>query len=127
MIKRSRRRKYGNRKVEKNGIKFDSLAESRYYPFAVAFAASLGLELRLQEKFELQPSFKLNGKTKRAITYTPDFTFWDGDQLVKAVDVKGVQSETFKVKAKLFCYKYGCELILAKYDYKTGLFTESPF
>ena len=112
MIKRTRRRKYGNRKVEKNGIKFDSLAESRYYPFAVAYAASLGLELRLQEKFELQPSFKINGKTKRAITYTPDFTFWDGDQLVKA---------------KLFCYKYGCELILAKYDYKTGLFTESPF
>lgn len=124
---RSRKNKYSARKTVAYGIKFDSLAESRYYPFAVAFAASLGLELRLQEKFELQPSFKLNGKTKRAITYTPDFTFWDGDQLVKAVDVKGVQSETFKVKAKLFCYKYGCELILAKYDYKTGLFIESPF
>ncbi|MFN6691358.1 DUF1064 domain-containing protein, partial [Enterococcus gallinarum] len=66
-------------------------------------------------------------KTIRSITYTPDFTFWDGNKLVQAVDVKGVQTEAFKIKAKLFCFRYQIELILAKYDRKTGLFIESKF
>ena len=127
MRKRYSRNKYGNRKVTRNGIKFDSMAEAAYYPFAKAYAIQYGLELRLQEPFILQPAFVIAGKRKQAIKYIPDFTFWDGDKLVKVVDVKGQQTDAFKIKAKWFCYLYKKELVLAMYDYKTGLFREQVF
>ncbi|WP_154649845.1 DUF1064 domain-containing protein, partial [Enterococcus faecium] len=34
--------------------------------------------------------------------------------LVKVVDVKGMQTKDFKIKAKLFCHQYQAPLILAK-------------
>lgn len=123
----TKQQKYGNKKVVVDGIKFDSIAESKYLPVARLYAQKHNLELRLQEKFVLLPAHKRNGKTVRAIKYVPDFTFWDGDQLVKVVDVKGMQTKDFKIKAKWFCYKYNCDLILAKYDSYTGLFAETIF
>lgn len=122
-----RRNKYGNHKVVSAGIKFDSKAEAAYLPVARAYAKKHGLELRLQEAFELQPGYKLSGRRKQAIKYIPDFTFWDGDKLVKVVDVKGKQTADFRVKAKLFCYKYQIPLILAEYDYKKRIFYEREF
>ena len=119
--------KYGNRKIYFEGIKFDSIAEANYYAVAKRYADQHGLELRLQERFELLPTHKRNGKTVRAIKYVPDFTFWDGDRLVKVVDVKGFETKDFKLKAKWFCYKYDCDLILAKYNPREKVFTEKPF
>lgn len=106
--------KYSNRKVVINGIKFDSVAEGEYYLIARTFASKNGLEMRLQEKFELASKFKLMGKTYRAISYIPDFTFYDNGELVKVVDVKGMQTKDFKLKAKLFCRKYQIPIYLAK-------------
>ena len=83
--KLSNKPKYSNRKTVVNGIKFDSVAEARYLPFAAKYVETNGFELRLQEKFELQPKFRIGNKTIRSITYTPDFTFWDGSKLVQAV------------------------------------------
>lgn len=122
-----RRHKYGARKTVYRGITFDSKAEAKYYLFAFAYAAEHDLELRLQEPFELLPKHRRNGKAVRAVKYVPDFTFWDGDELVKVVDVKGMQTSDFKIKAKWFCYRYDIDLTIAKYDYKTGLFDETIF
>lgn len=124
---RNRKNKYSARKTLAYGIKFDSLAEARYYPVAVDFAKKNECELRLQEAFEIQPKYKRSGKTVRAIKYIPDFTFWQDGKLVKIVDVKGTQTKDFKIKAKIFCYKYDCDLTIAKYDYRTGIFLESVF
>ncbi|HAQ5152239.1 DUF1064 domain-containing protein, partial [Enterococcus faecium] len=44
----------------------------------------------------------------------PDFTFYKNGKLVKVVDVKGMQTKDFKIKAKLFCHQYQAPLILAK-------------
>ena len=60
--KLSKKPKYSNRKTVVNGIKFDSVAEARYLPFAAKYAETNGLELRLQEKFELQPKFRIGIK-----------------------------------------------------------------
>ncbi len=73
--KLSKKPKYSNRKTVVNGIKFDSVAEARYLPFATKYAETNGLELRLQEKSELQPKFRIGNKTIRSITYTPDSHF----------------------------------------------------
>lgn len=119
--------KYNNRKTVVDGIEFDSAAEAEYYRVAKAYAKKNGLELRLQEKFVLQEKYRIHGVGKRAITYTPDFTFWDGDKLVRVVDVKGMQTESFKIKAKIFCYKYQIPLVLAVLDSRSGMFKETNF
>lgn len=108
------RSKYGNKKIEVDGIMFDSKAEAEYYDLAVWQAQAEGWELKLQERFELLPKFELDGKKYRKIEYVPDFTFYKHGKLVKVVDVKGMQTKDFKIKAKLFCHKYQVPLILAK-------------
>ena len=119
--------KYSNKKVVIDGVKFDSIAESKYYSVAKHYAKKNELELRMQESFVLLPTHKRNEKTVRSISYKPDFTFWDGDKLVKVVDVKGFETKDFKIKAKWFCHKYDCDLTLAKYDSYRGLFSEIIF
>lgn len=64
-------------------------------------------DLKLQMKFELQPSYKKNGKTIRAINYIADFTYFDvnkGKTII--VDIKGYRTEVYKLKKKIFEYKY---------------------
>lgn len=106
--------KYRNTKTIYRGIKFDSKAEAEYYDLAVWQAQAEDWELKLQERFELLPKFELEGKKYRKIEYVPDFTFYKNGKLVKVVDVKGMQTKDFKLKAKLFCQKFQIPLILAK-------------
>lgn len=64
-------------------------------------------ELELQPKFELQPHYKRNGKTVRAITYIADFMYLDtksGKWIIE--DVKGVRTEVFNIKKKMLEYRY---------------------
>jgi hypothetical protein len=55
----------------------------------------------------LQDGFKKNGKTYRKIVYKADFEYFDIQQgKVIIEDVKGVKTEVYKLKKKLFEYKY---------------------
>ena len=99
--------KYRNKKIIIDGIKFDSKKEGlRYKELRLLERAGLIKDLKLQTKFELQPSFKKNNKTIRAITYKADFDYItkDGRHIVE--DVKGIKTEVFKIKQKLFEYKF---------------------
>jgi hypothetical protein len=64
----------------------------------------------LQEQvfFELQPSFKNNqGKTIRKMEYTPDFVYFDCKlKAMVAEESKGFKTEGYKMRSKLFQYKY---------------------
>lgn len=112
--------KYGNKKTVVDGIKFDSKAEARYYVLNKHKP-----RMERQVKFELLPKFECCGKKYRAITYNADFVFYDPEgNPEKVVDVKGVQTDVFRLKAKWFMSKYKIPLILAVYDKKTGLFEE---
>ena len=74
--------------------------------------AGLIRNLELQKKFVLQSSFKLNGKTRQKIVYIADFYYFDiknGKWVV--VDVKGFKTEVYKIKKKLFEYKYEIEIM----------------
>ena len=100
--------KYKNKKVEVDGIKFDSKREAtRYGQLKILEKAKLIKELELQKVFELQPSFRKNGKTYRKITYKADFYYYD-NHLEKYVveDTKGFKTETYKIKKKMFEYVY---------------------
>lgn len=99
--------KYNNKKTEVDGITFDSKKEADYY--CQLKILKRGGEIRdfgLQERYELQPTFKKNGTTHRSITYVADFVIVNLDGTTEVIDVKGVETQVFKIKQKLFEYKY---------------------
>lgn len=68
-------------------------------------------DLELQKEYELQPSFKLNNKTRRKITYKADFSYiTTEDDKLHVVDVKGYRTDVYMIKKKMFEYRYGIEL-----------------
>ena len=102
--------KYKNKKVVVDNILFDSKKEANYYTkLKVLKDAGKISGLRLQEKFILHPSFKLNGKTYRAITYVADFVYKD-DKGMHVVDTKGYRTQVYKIKKKLFMKRFGIEI-----------------
>lgn len=103
--------KYHNKKCEYKGLKFDSLKERNHY-IVLEHLEKTGQikDLKRQVKYELQPSFKLNGKTIRAINYIADFTYLK-DGILVVVDTKGFRTKDYLLKKKMFQYKYGMDIV----------------
>jgi len=121
--------KYRNKKVYVDGHIFDSTGESQRYLYLKDQEKKGKIfNLELQPKFELQGSFKKNGRTWRAMTYSADFRYrkvvgitWSVDlgrddeendtpphfeTEVVIEDFKGKETDVFKLKRKLFEKKY---------------------
>lgn len=100
------RSKYGNKPTTVDGIRFDSTKEARYYE-------QLKIRQQLGEVayFLLQVPIPLPGNTK----YIVDFQvfFADPDRKPEYVDVKGRQTETFKLKKRQVEALYPIRIILA--------------
>ena len=102
--------KYNSRKTVIDGITFDSKKESkRYVELKKKQDEGEITDLRLQVPFELLPSFtiEIDGKKRkrRNIRYIADFVYYENGQKV-VEDVKGRKTEIYKLKKKLFEYKY---------------------
>lgn len=106
-----KRSKYGNRKVVVDGRKYDSQAEAAY-----------GERLLLRERVgevggvEMHPRFKLLGpKGELICVYVADFAFWDhAEDRFRVVDVKGVETDVFKLKRKMMQALKGIEVEVVK-------------
>lgn len=100
--------KYGAIKTEVDGITFDSRREAhRYKELKLLERAGAINSLELQKEFELQPSFHKNGKTYRAIKYVADFAYYDVETKEYVIeDSKGMRTDVYKLKKKLFEYRY---------------------
>ncbi len=99
--------KYNNKKIIIDGIKFDSKDESEYYLYLKEKKENGEIkDFGLQQKFELQPKFKKDGKSYRAITYTVDFAIYKWNGEVVYIDVKGYSTQQGELRKKLFDYKY---------------------
>lgn len=102
--------KYRNTKIIIDGIEFDSKKEGyRYKELKLLQRAGLIKDLKLQTKFELQPSFKRNNKTIRSITYKADFDYITKDNRHIVEDVKSpatAKDKTYILKKKMLLYKY---------------------
>ncbi|HGH4592372.1 TPA: DUF1064 domain-containing protein [Clostridioides difficile] len=86
--------KYNNKKIVIDGIKFDSKDESEYYLYLKEKKDNGEIkDFGLQQKFELQPKFKKDGKSYRAITYTVDFAIYKWNGEVVYIDVKGYSTQ----------------------------------
>lgn len=101
--------KYHNTKVIYNGIKFDSKKEmQRYKDLELLESTDYICNLELQKKFLLQEGYtNAKGKKIRPIYYIADFYYYDYiDNKWVVEDTKGVRTEVYKLKKKLFEYKY---------------------
>lgn len=98
--------KYKNRKVEFQGIKFDSVKERNRYIYLLSLQqAGKITDLNLQVPFELQPKFEHKGKVIRAIKYVADFTYIDSDGRIHIEDTKGFKTDVYELKKKMMLYK----------------------
>lgn len=107
-----KRSKYYSKKVVIDGIKFDSKKEGEYYQkLKILEKQGIIKDLELQKEYILQDKFKINGKTRRKITYRADFSYFSTeDNKLHVIDVKGFKTDLYKLKKKLFEYKYGIEI-----------------
>ena len=97
MIKRT---KYGNKKLEVNGVKFDSKLELVCYDLLT----KLNFEFEFQKKIILIDSFKYNKKAIRPITLIVDFVINHGG-IEHYVDIKGFATDVSKIKYKMLRYQ----------------------
>jgi len=86
------RHKYYASPTESHGIRFDSKREARYYDVLL-------LRVRAGEviQFLRQIPFHLPGNVR----YVCDFLEFHGDGTVHFVDVKGVETESFRAKKRM--------------------------
>ena len=133
--------KIKHKKTEVDGIVFDSKMESRYYEKLKADkAAGKILDFELQPQFILQEKFivvdgqtilgndpefnKIKRKTKaptvQAIKYISDFKVTYPDGRIEIVDTKGQETADFKIKKKMFAYRYPNLTLRVIIEDKTG-------
>lgn len=108
---KKRRSKYNAKPVMIDGTRFASMAEAKYYKL-----------LKLRERagevhgVELQKPFALIGPDGLLIaTYRADFAYWDArEDRFRVIDVKGVETEVFKIKRKMMKSFLGIEVEVVK-------------
>ena len=99
-IIRSKTSKYGNNKIEVDGVKFDSKLEQ----FCYNLFKTLGFDFDFQRTVLLQEGFRYVGKAIRPITMIVDFVLRiNGTSYY--VDTKGFATETSKLKYKMLKYQ----------------------
>lgn len=105
--------KYGNIKVEIDGINFDSKKEAaRWQELKLLERAHEISNLRRQVKYELIPhQYADDGKkiAERGVSYIADFVY-DVDGKTVVEDTKGVRTNEYIIKRKLMLYMHGIKI-----------------
>lgn len=98
--------KYGNKKIVRDGIEFDSIKEcQRYCELKLMQRAGLISDLKTQVSFELLPAQRIDGKVvERAVNYIADFTYTQGDEGTVVEDTKGFKTKDYILKRKLMLW-----------------------
>nr|UVX95713.1 MAG: Protein of unknown function (DUF1064) [Bacteriophage sp.] len=101
------RSKYHAKKTCVDGITFDSRREADRYLILKSMEEDGTIEdLRRQVRYELIPAFDVDGKHFRPVFYVADFVYTeDGKEVVE--DVKGMRTDVYRLKSKLFARRYG--------------------
>lgn len=99
--------KYHAHKTTVDGITFDSRKEAdRYLVLKVMEEDGTIEDLRRQVRYELVPAFDVDGRHYRPVYYVADFVYVeDGKEVVE--DVKGMITDVYRLKSKLFARRYG--------------------
>jgi hypothetical protein len=102
--------KYHAKKTIVDGITFDSKREAdRYITLKGMEEDGFIEDLRRQVRYELVPAFDVDGRHYRPVYYVADFVYAeDGKEVVE--DVKGMRTDVYKLKSKLFARRYGMSI-----------------
>ena len=111
MSKWSYYNKYGNKKVTVDGITFDSKHEASIYTELKLLERCGAIRnLQLQVPFTLLEPYEINGKKVRAVKYVADFVFINEKGEQEVWDAKGMKTDVYKLKKKLFEQRYNIEI-----------------
>ena len=103
-----KRTKYNNKRVKVDGILFDSMKEADYY-------SELKLLLKAKEiqGFSIQCTFVLQEGNEEInpITYIADFIVIGRNGIASVIDTKGMRTDVYKLKKKMFEKKFGMKII----------------
>lgn len=102
--------KYHAKKVEVDGIEFDSRREAnRWQELKILERAGMISDLRRQEEFELIPRC---GK-ERPAKYHADFTYTDtatGERVVEDVKSRATKTKDYILRRKLMNWRHGIQI-----------------
>ena len=103
--------KYGNKKLEINGIVFDSKREARRWLELDALAKTGEIQdLQRQVPFLLIPSQSVDGNVvERAVSYVADFVYKQNGKTV-VEDSKGHKTKDYILKRKMMLFFYGVQI-----------------
>lgn len=106
----SGRSKYHAKKTVVDGITFDSKREADRYLVLKSMEEDGAIEdLRRQVRYELVPAFDVGDRHYRQVCYVADFVYVeDGKEVVE--DVKGMRTDVYRLKSKLFARRYGVNI-----------------
>lgn len=102
-------KKYGAKKCLINGLKFDSVMEGRYYVYLLHLIQDgVITSFERQVTYVLQDKYRdaFTGKVVSAIKYVADFVLTMPDDSEVVIDVKGKETADFKLKKKMFGFRY---------------------
>lgn len=106
--------KYHNRKIEIDGITFDSAKEARrWQELKLLERAGEIYDLQRQVPFVLIPVQKdESGKViEREVKYIADFTYKEKGSLRRTVeDAKGMKTKEYIIKRKLMLHRFGLRI-----------------
>ena len=106
------RNKYHAQPTTIDGIRFDSKREAaRYLELKLLHLAGVIHKLQVHPRYVLLEPFECKGVKYRGIFYEGDFEYYENGQRV-CEDVKGVKTQVFRIKEKLFIKRYGDEIEL---------------
>jgi hypothetical protein len=113
----NKKTKFHAYKVVINNITFDSLNESRFY-IKILKEQKQGLikSFELQKRFEIIPAYIKNNKKIRKAEYLADFVIHYNNGSTMVIDIKGIETDVFKLKKKLVEYMYP-EITIQCYRY----------
>lgn len=105
-----RTNKYHAKKTVVDGMTFDSKREADRYLVLKNIEEDGDIEdLRRQVRYELVPAFDVDGRHYRPVFYVADFVYVeDGKTVVE--DVKGMRTDVYRLKSKLFAKRYGMSI-----------------
>lgn len=98
--------RYFSKKVDIDGITFDSEMESKYYLLLKERIEKGEVShLSIHRVYQLIPDFRYDGVKIKGLTYEADFVYFDHvDGRIKIEDVKGHAEQEFKQQWKLLKY-----------------------
>lgn len=94
--------KYGNKKVEVEGVTFASKREANRWALLLLWEKAGKITgLQRQVKFELIPGAYVAGRNRPSIRYFADFVYYDFEGNRHVEDSKGAKTDVYKLKRHL--------------------------